>query len=126
MKRKILVCLLTLVLTLVLAGSAWPAGHLPPADGKAVINYITKESPYTSWPLWPGKGKLYKGQHPHGAYLTTYISQNGLDAIESYSSALPGGTFVVKENFNKNKTWPLLPLCTKKTPTIRHRGTGSG
>ncbi len=73
------------------------------ADGQTVYNYITKTSPYTEWPLWPDKGKLYKGQHPHGAYLTTYVSKKALKTITKKKGSFPNGSFIVKENYTPEK-----------------------
>ena len=49
-------------------------GSMPAAKGKAVYDYITKSNPYQSWALYPGKDKFYKGKHPHGALLTSYVN----------------------------------------------------
>jgi len=78
-------------------------GHMPKADGKAVIDYITITNPYTAWALWPGKGQLYKGQHPHGAFLTTYVDPTALEAITNKAGKLPVGAMVVKENYSPDK-----------------------
>ncbi|MBI4698583.1 MAG: hypothetical protein HY758_06640 [Nitrospirae bacterium] len=50
----------------------------PGADAQAVYKYITAEDQYKSWELWPGKGRLYAGKHPHGSYLTTYVNDNAI------------------------------------------------
>lgn len=73
------------------------------ADGQTVYKYITQTSPYQDWPLWPGKGKLYKGQHPHGAYLTTYVSKKALKTITKKKGTFPNGSFIVKENYTPDK-----------------------
>jgi len=75
----------------------------PAAEGKAVWDYIHQAEPYQQWPLFPGKDKLYKGRHPHGAFLTTYVSPNAKDAIAAKSGMLPNGAFVVKENYTPEK-----------------------
>ena len=77
---------------------------LPAAKGKAVYDYITKTNPYQNWTLFPGKGKLYKGAHPHGALLTTYVSPNALEAIHNRSGLLPDDSFIIKENYRPDKT----------------------
>lgn len=84
---------------LILAGGMDP----PAANGKAVYEYITKAKPYQSWALFPGKDKFYKGAHPHGALLTTYVSEGALDAINNKSGLFPVGSFIVKENYMPNK-----------------------
>ncbi len=79
------------------------SGGLPAADGKAVIDHITQTNPYQGWALWPGKGKLYKGQHPHGAFLTTYLSPGAVQALAAKSGTVPAGEFIVKENYTPEK-----------------------
>ncbi len=51
-----------------------------------------------NWALWPGKGKLYKGQHPHGAFLTTYINETAANALKAGVKDMPKGSIMVKEN----------------------------
>jgi hypothetical protein len=93
-------------LSLFLAVGFTQAGgmDLPKADGEAVYQYITQANPYQQWPLFPGKEKLYKGAHPHGAFLTTYVSPDALSAIDNKSGPLPDGSFVIKENYRPDKT----------------------
>lgn len=79
-------------------------GSLPEADGQAVYNYITKTAPYQSWSLYPGTAKLYKGQHPHGALLTTYVSGNAEAAIKARAGQFPDGSIIVKENYMPDQT----------------------
>ena len=106
MKRSLLVALvMTIALSLsttglVLAGS----GSMPPADGKAVYDYITKAKPYQQWALFPGKDKLYKGQHPHGAFLTTYVNAIALKGINNRVGILDDDAIIVKENYTPDKT----------------------
>ncbi|GAB4180292.1 MAG: hypothetical protein Kow00100_22220 [Geothermobacteraceae bacterium] len=78
-------------------------GSLPTADGQAVYDYITKTSPYQQWPLFPGKDKFYKGQHPHGALLTTYVNDVALKGIEGKAGTLADGSIIVKENYMPDK-----------------------
>jgi len=77
--------------------------ELPAADGQAVYEYITKINPYTNWPLFPGKDKLYQGRHPHGAFLTTYVSEDALASIKAKQGNLPNGAMVIKENYSPEK-----------------------
>ena len=84
---------------LVLAGG----GPLPPAKGQAVYDYITKTSPYQDWALFPGKDKLYKGKHPHGALLTTYVNDVALNGINNKIGTLTDGAIIVKENYMPDK-----------------------
>lgn len=72
----------------------------PPANGAAIITHITEENDYRQWPLYPDKGVLYPGKHPHGSLLITYVSPKTLLALESKQGRLPDGTIIVKENYN--------------------------
>lgn len=100
----------SLLVVVLLSVSGWAgfaaAGGMdrPEADGRAVYDYITRAEPYQDWPLFPGKAELYKGAHPHGAFLTTYVSRDALPVIENQSGPLPDGSFIVKENYRPDKT----------------------
>lgn len=83
---------------------------LPSADGKMVWEYLTKTNPYQDWELWPGKEKLYKGQHPHGAFLTTYVCKPAARAITEKAGKLPEGAMVVKENYSPEKTLAAITV----------------
>lgn len=72
-------------------------------DGAAVIAYLTRAVDYHDWPLWPSKGELYQGQHPHGAFLTTYVTPEAAKAILARVGKLPDGAMVVKENYSASK-----------------------
>ncbi len=75
-------------------------GKVLAPEGRAVIDFLTKTANYRSWPFWPGKGTLYPGQHPHGAFLTTYVNPEAAQAISARAGRLPDGAMVVKENYS--------------------------
>ncbi|PLX79272.1 MAG: hypothetical protein C0615_02700 [Desulfuromonas sp.] len=113
MRKAIPLCLL--IATLVSSSIAITrADNLPPTDGKMVVAYITRTAPYTDWPLWPGKEKFYKGAHPHGAFLTTYVSPDGAASISDGSGTLPDGSIVVKENYSPGKKLTAITVMYKK------------
>ena len=85
---------------------------LPGAYGTAVYKYITKEDPYRRWGLWPGKGKLYKGKHPHGAHLTTYVNDNARLSIKA-GKPMANGSFIVMENYTKENTFTAMTVMYK-------------
>jgi len=114
MKKIISSGLLLCLLGIAGIGAVAADGHLPATDGKALIEYITKQSDYTSWPLFPGKGKLYKGAHPHGAFLTTYVSNDALQAIKSKKGTLPSGAIIVKENYRPEKKLAAVTVMYRK------------
>lgn len=78
-------------------------GSLPPAEGKAVYNYLTQTKDYQKWPLFPGTTTFYEGKHPHGALLTTYVSPEAQKAIQNRAGKIPNDGFIVKENYNPEK-----------------------
>ena len=99
-----LVIVLVVTAALLVGGAATLlAKDLPTAEGKAVWTYITKTNPYQKWAMWPGPDAFYKGRHPHGALLKTYISKGALKAIDNKSGMLPNGAFVIKENYSPEK-----------------------
>ncbi|PLX86781.1 MAG: hypothetical protein C0618_08565 [Desulfuromonas sp.] len=103
---------LTVALTLMLSTSVF-AANLPDTNGKAVIEYLNKTD-YQGWQLWPGKTKLYKGTHPHGALLTTYVSSGAYKAIEGKAGGIPNGEFIVKENYTPEKKLAAVTVMYKQ------------
>jgi hypothetical protein len=91
------------------------AAALPEADGSTLIELITVTQDYRQWPMFPGKEALYKGQHPHGAYLTTYVSPAVLAALQSKSGQLPDGSIIVKENYSPEKELAAVTLMYRRT-----------
>jgi len=85
-------------------------GMLPKTDGAAVYQYITKTNPYQQWALFPGKGKLYVGKHPHGAFLTTYVNDQALKGIQDKAGTLPDGSIIVKENYSPEKKLAVVTV----------------
>lgn len=78
------------------------AGDMPSTEGKAVIDYLDRVD-YTGWQLWPGKGEMYEGRHPHGAFLTTYVNAKAASALEKMTGRFPAGSIIVKENYTPEK-----------------------
>lgn len=87
---------------------------LPAPEGQAVIAYITKDNPYQKWQMWPGKEALYTGQHPHGAFLTTYVTPQAYDAIENKAGQIPADALIVKENYSPEKQLAAVTVMYKK------------
>ncbi len=109
MKRCLIIAVL---LTFTVVGSL-SAAQLPGPSGAEVITYLNQMD-YQSWQLWPGKTKLYKGTHPHGAFLTTYVSKGAYQAIEGKAGSIPTGEFVVKENYTPEKKLAATTVMYKQ------------
>jgi len=106
MKALFRVLIFAVVLTIIaIPTMTWSGSKkpLPPPDGKAVYAYVTETDSYKGWPLWPDKGELYEGQHPHGAFLTTYVSKKAVKTIKKKRGTFRNGTIIVKENYMPNK-----------------------
>lgn len=88
------------------------AAPLPAAAGQDVISYLNEVN-YHGWSLWPGKTELYKGRHPHGAFLTTYVSKGAYQAIDKKAGSIPNGEFVVKENYDADKKLAAITVMYK-------------
>ena len=103
-------------LLLIFAIAAAPAcvgKKKPEASGKAVWDYITEESNYKNWELWPGKGELYPGQKPHGAFLTTYVNDEALSSVKEKKGKMEYGSIIVKENYMPDKTLAAITVMYK-------------
>lgn len=92
-----------------LAASAQNKDEPLPCDYKQVgldaakfYVYLTQDTPYRSWSLWPGRGKLSPGTAPHGIYVTTYVNPAALRAIEG-GEGMPFGSLIVTENYDAGK-----------------------
>lgn len=117
-------CILTAVMA-IFAGGVWAMDHAEkaPTDakepgcplpiGQAVLEYVTVNNPYLKWNLWPGKEKLYPGQHPHGAFLTTYVSPLAFYAIQDHAGQIPDTAFIVKENYSPEKQLAAVTVMYK-------------
>jgi hypothetical protein len=90
-----------------------PSEQLPAPKGKEVVAYLNQVN-YTSWQLWPGKAKLYEGRHPHGSFLTTYVSKGAYKAIEGKKGSIPAGEFVVKENYTPEKQLDVITVMYRQ------------
>jgi hypothetical protein len=104
--------------------SAAPATAAAPAETSAAVaaaadttaaalwTRLNREN-YQRWALWPGKGKLYKGQEPHGALLTTYVNPLAQDGLTNGAAHLAPGSIIVKENYGPNKELMAVTVMQK-------------
>jgi hypothetical protein len=94
------------------AGTASAATTMADTTGEALWARLQRER-YQTWPLWPGKGKLYQGQEPHGARLTTYVNTLAQDAITNGAARMSPGAIVVKENYGPNDQLMAITVMQK-------------
>ncbi|MGQ0648365.1 MAG: cytochrome P460 family protein [Gemmatimonadaceae bacterium] len=80
--------------------------------GEALWARLQREN-YRNWPLWPGKGKLYRGQEPHGALLTTYVNTLAQDALTNGAARMSPGAIFVKENYGPDSTLMAITVMEK-------------
>jgi hypothetical protein len=58
-----------------------------------------KDSPYTKWPMLPGKEGLQQGEAPHGKFVKAYVNKLVADSPK----ALPQGAILVAENYAEDQ-----------------------
>lgn len=80
----------------------------PDTTGAALWAYLRAVNYQNTWQTWPGKGKLYKGQDPHGMLLTTYLNDLAYDALTNKAGRFPVGAIIVKENYAPDSTLAAL------------------
>lgn len=114
MKRRLFLVSLLLIALTAYSAAALASAKLPAADGKEVVAYLNQVN-YLGWQLWPGKAKLYEGRHPHGAFLTTYVSKGAYQAIVGKAGIIPAGEFVVKENYTPEKQLDAITVMYRQT-----------
>ncbi len=81
-------------------------------DAEKFFQYFTQDTPYTSWQLWPGKGKLHQGKEPHGSFLTTYVNPVAYRSI-TQKSGMAFGSLIVVENYGLDKKLADLTVKIK-------------
>lgn len=115
MKNRGLVSFVVSMAILALPFTAAAMEHMPKAEAEPFWTYITETSPYTSWPMWPGKDGIYPGQSPHGAYLKLYVNKPALEALKK-DEPMPEGAIIVKENYGKDQKTlkAITPMYLKK------------
>lgn len=86
---------------------------LPGPDAVKLYDYITKDNPYDKWELWPGKGRLYEGREPHGAFLTTYVNNRAYFSAKDKTGKMADSSIVVKENYTPDKKLAALTVIYK-------------
>lgn len=93
--------------------AASPPAPPPDTTGAALWAHLQAEGYRDNWATWPGKGKLYKGQEPHGMLLTTYLNPIAYDALTNRAGTLPPGAIIVKENYAPDSTLAAVTTMYK-------------
>ncbi|HYQ48478.1 MAG TPA: hypothetical protein VEP69_05390, partial [Thermodesulfovibrionales bacterium] len=95
--RKMLIsgCVTAVV---VAAGLHARAGEPSPCDirefgldaGKFYL-YLTQDTPYTRWQLWPGGSSIMRtADSPHGPVVTTYVNPAAHESLAAGQELKPG------------------------------------
>lgn len=74
---------------------------LPGPDAEKLRDFILKQAPYTTWDLWPGKGRFYKAS-AHGELLTTFLNHTAQDSLAG-GKGMADGSIIVKESYSPEK-----------------------
>ena len=83
----------------------------PGPDAEKLNEYIVRYKPYTSWQLWPGKGRLYKAA-AHGALLTTFVNDAAYYSIKE-KKGMADGSLIVKEGYTEDKKFTGIVVMYK-------------
>ena len=71
-------------------------------SGADLYVQLTEEDNYKEWELWPGVDEMSDGKGPHGGFITVYVSEDALAAIENKEGVMPNGSIIVKDGFKSN------------------------
>ncbi len=104
---------IVLVIFLLLGFLAGCGPGKPKADGGELYTYITQDKNYKDWKMWPGRSELYPGTQPHGAFLTTYVTDEAFSAIQDRRGKLPESSIIVKENYTNEKSLDAIAVMYK-------------
>jgi len=84
--------------------------EMPGPDGKALWQYISKESPYTGWAFWDDHQGLQEGDAPHAPQHKVFVNKTG---TAPGKTAAEFGTIVVKENIGNDNKLKALTVMYK-------------
>ena len=88
-----------------------------PQDAKQTLAQIYEKEMqgYQSWSLVPDSEAKMPGKGAHGKFITTYVNDIGLKAMNTGADALPDGTILIKDNFHKtDDSAPWSAVMMKK------------
>lgn len=104
---------LSLVLLFSFANIAKAESQKPGPYGTTLWKYITQFAPYKDYQIWPGKDEFYKGTHPHGAILRTFVNKEAYETISKKKGTFPYGSIIVKENYSPEKKLMAVTVMYK-------------
>jgi len=107
MKTSIYAVFCSICLTFIVATAF---AEMPGPDGKALWQYISKKSPYTSWSYWDDHQGLQKGNAPHAPQHKVFVNKTGTAAGKA---AAEFDTIVVKENIGNDNKLKALTVMYK-------------
>lgn len=84
-----------------------------PIDARELWKLITVESPYQSYPSWPGKEGFYDSTMPPGNMLKLYVNDIALETIQYKKGVFPDGALLIKENYTDDKKLFLITVMHK-------------
>lgn len=89
------------------------AQPMPAADATALWNHLEGVKYASTYKLYPGKGRMYAGSQPHGAFLTTYVNDAAHRALSNDTKPLPVGSILVKENYMPDRKLAAVTVMYK-------------
>jgi hypothetical protein len=87
--------------------------EMPDTTGASLWSFLQHSDYQATWPLWPGKGRLYEGKEPHGMLLTTYVNPLALGAVNAKAGLMPDGATIVKENYTPDSVLAAVTVMYK-------------
>jgi len=111
MKKIIYISIIVLGIGFLYAGKGIAGDAMEKAQ--ALWDTMQAEKYQETWALYPGRGKLYKGQEPHGMLLTTYVNKAADEGLKSGAKELPKGSILIKENYKADKTLAAITVMNK-------------
>ncbi len=64
--------------------------------------YLTGDTSYKQWRIWPDEKKVRPGKAPHGSFLTTYVNPAASRSISNKTDMVLG-SIIVAENYGDEK-----------------------
>src|SRR5574340_1452924 len=110
---------LVLVLGLSVPGIADDGGGTTPCDykefgldGAKFFLYLTKDTPYNAWRLWPNKNSIAPATEPPGPFCTTYVNPAAYASITK-REGMAFGSLIVMESRDADKKLQNLSVGLK-------------